>query len=174
MKNGYEVRGDVTAIIIKSPKYGYKEVMISTSKLEKVKNFPGSWSVVWSKQLKSFYCKGNIGTSTKIYLHRWITDCPGNMQVDHRNNDTLDNEDENLRVATSGENHQNRSGANRNSKSGVRGVFWDKQHKKWQARFELNGKKKHVGLFVTLQEAESAVKLARSKYMPFSKEAQIN
>jgi hypothetical protein len=174
MKNDYEIRGDVTAIFIKSQKFGDDEVLISTSKLEMMKSYSGSWHLNRYPGLSYSYCQGSYVDSKNkrrsVKLHRFITNAPEGMVVDHINHDTLNNTDENLRVCTISENQQNRNGVCKNSKSGIRGVYWDKRIKKWVARMTLNGKYKHLGHFTDLKEAELAAIESRRLYMPFSKE----
>lgn len=174
MKNSYEIRGDVTTIFINSPKYGVKEALISTNKLDRAKEFPNSWYVGLSKGTNTFYVQGKMpcinGKQKVITLHRWITGAPDGMQVDHRYHDGLNNLDDNLRVCTRAENQQNRKGAPSNSKSGIRGVTWHKRDKIWQSHVVINGKKIYLGIFYDIKLAERAVKEARKKYMPFSKE----
>lgn len=178
MKNNYEVRGDVTAIIINSPKYGRFETLISTNKLDRVKEFPNSWFVVYSKFTKSFYVYGNSPlVKTKrhtVALHRWITNVQDGLIVDHFNHDTLNNTDKNLREVTVVENGQNRKGAHKNNHIGVRGVYWHKKDKKWRAKMKVNYKEIYIGSFDTIGEAETAVIEARKIYMPFSQEAYKN
>lgn len=168
MNNEYEVRGDVTAIIINSPKYGRFETLISTNKLDRVKEFTNSWFVIYSKITKSFYVYGNTPVvKTKRYivsLHRWITNAQKGLVVDHINHNTLDNTDHNLRVVTKDQNQQNRKGAQSNSKSGIRGVCWGKSQNKWKAQINVDGEKVIVGYFKTIQEAEEAVKHSREKH----------
>lgn len=178
MKNEYEIRGDVTAIIINSPKYGRLETLISTSKLEKVKLFPHAWGVKWNSFTQSFYVGGDSknddGKRINVRLHRWLTDATEGMQVDHFNNKTLDNTDDNLRIVTQGDNLQNPRGAYKNSKSGIRGVTWHERDRKWTAQYQLNRKIKHLGYFDSAEEAERAVIEARALHMPYSKEALAN
>jgi hypothetical protein len=97
-------------------------------------------------------------------------EAPDGMDVDHKNLNTLDNMDGNLRIITEAENQQNRA-VSRTSKTGVRGVTWREERKKWRAQLQLNGTKKYLGHFDTLEEAEQTVTQARKTYMPFSKEA---
>jgi hypothetical protein len=176
MKNEFEVRGDVTAIIINSPKYGRIETLISTKQLERANEFPKSWYVTFQKQTGTFYVKGDIyinpKKNEKVFLHRWIKRAENPYLVDHINNNTLDNTDENLRIVTIAENAQNRKGAQSNNKSsGVRGVTWNARSGKWQASVKLNQHKIHIGVYADIEDAESAVKEARRKHMPYSQEA---
>lgn len=48
--------------------------------------------------------------------------------------------------------------------SGIKGVGWHKNLKKWRARLNINGKQKHLGFFTEISEAEKAVKAARKKH----------
>jgi hypothetical protein len=176
MNNKYEVRGDVTAIILQSPKYGMKETIISTIKLDKAKELLGNWRVGWQKGSNSFYVIAQIsmvnGNWKTIRLHRWMTNAPDGMVVDHINSDTLNNTDGNLRICTKAENGQNRIGARiDNRSSGIRGVTWHKSSRKWIACIRINRKLIHLGSFADIKEAEMTAMEARAKYMPFSKDA---
>lgn len=175
MKNRYEIRGEVTAIFLNRKNGDVLETIIDTTDLEKAKQFPNTWCARWSPDTQSFYCYGLInlpfGQRINVQLHRWLLDCDATIQVDHCNNDTLNNRRRNLRAATRSENHQNRAGAQRNSKSGMRGVCWSSRKRKWQALIKVGNKRKHLGYFGTIRDAEIAVKEARRIYMPFSKEA---
>ena len=62
------------------------------------------------------------GKNTTLYMHRLIMGEPKGKQVDHWNHDTLDNRRSNLRIVTNRQNNENRAGAYKNSKSGIRGV----------------------------------------------------
>lgn len=178
MKNDYEIRGDIAAIIINSPKYGRIEALISSNKLQMVNEFSGKWHVVCDKDTKSLYVLGKMsevnGNSRRVLLHRWVTNAPKGMVVDHRNHVTLDNTDKNLRVCTPGENQQNRKGITRSNKSGVRGVSWHKPSNKWKSGIQINKKCYYLGVFDTIEEARKVVEEARERMMPYSKEAYKN
>jgi hypothetical protein len=78
---------------------------------------------------------------------------------DHFNHDTLDNTDENLRIATRRQNACN--GRTRaDNKSGYKGVCWVKSKNLWMATISLNGKNKYLGL------RKSAEQAYRELYMP--------
>lgn len=178
MKNEYEVRGDVTAIFLNSQKYGKMETLISTSKLEKAKEFPYAWYPIYNKSTNSFYVRGNQSSSSEnrknTSLHRWIKDAYGDIKVDHKDHDTLNNTDKNLRIVTNYQNSQNRKGPNSNNKSGIRGVHWHKKDKRWRVKVCVDGKNPITISFKTIEEAKRAAEDARNKYMPFSQEGIAN
>jgi hypothetical protein len=175
MKNDYEIRGEVTAIFIYRPKHGALETLISTNKLELAKQFPNIWYPYWSEENQSFYVYGNItyerGKKKTVQLHRWVSEVPAGLFVDHKDHNTLNNVDSNLRIVTASGNCQNRNGARVDSSSGVRGVYWDKSKNRWRALCTINGQKKYLGRFKTIEEAEIAAIEGRRKYLPFSPEA---
>ncbi|MES1047206.1 hypothetical protein FOA22_22390 [Heyndrickxia oleronia] len=169
MKNDYEIRGNVTAIFIKRRDGSLFETIISTSDLDKIKEFNISWCVHWKESANSFYVVGNLpkndGKTVTIYLHRCVLNDPKGLIVDHINHDTLINTRWNLRAITHAENIQNRRGANRNNSTGIRGVSWNKHRNKWLARLMVNGKHICLGYFENINEAERVVIEARKKYM---------
>lgn len=119
------------------------------------------------------YCwyLGNDGyISTTIYpgkirlsLHRFITNCPDNMVVDHINHNTLDNRKINLRIVTQLENMKNLS-KYKNNKSGFTGVYYYKLTNKWTAKIRANKKLINIGCFNTIEDAIKARKDAELKY----------
>ena len=76
-------------------------------------------------------------------------------EVDHRNRDKSDNRASNLVWATRSENCHNRTKWAGCSSKFV-GVFWNAQRNKWQASIKVNGKSKHLGLFLVEEEAARA------------------
>jgi hypothetical protein len=84
---------------------------------------------------------------------------PDNMDVDHINRDRADNRWSNLRLATRSQNMANVVLKATNS-SGVSGVVWDENRKKWRAQLRVNGIKKNLGRFATQEEAAAAVQSA--------------
>lgn len=73
--------------------------------------------------------------------------------VDHIDRDTSNNHIQNLRWATRSENQMNRSIQSNNS-SGVTGVHWNKCEKKWFATINIDGIKKHLGCFDSIDKAK--------------------
>ena len=84
-------------------------------------------------------------------------------EIDHINHKKNDNKISNLRVVTRVENCKNVSLA-RNSTSGVAGVYWHKNSKKWMAHIRKDGKLKYLGLFVDINEAKKVREKAKIEY----------
>jgi len=114
---------------------------------------------------RQFYAGRNItlpnGKQTTQRLHRVVLRrvlgrvLKRGEQVDHINGDGLDNTRANLRLATPSQNGANRD-MNKSNKSGVKGVSWYKPTSKWVATISINGKRKSLGYFTSLAEAETA------------------
>lgn len=101
----------------------------------------------------------------KYYVHRivWLMH-HGNLPkfIDHIDGDRLNNKIENLRSCTATENSCNTK-IRKNNTSGIKGVCWFKPQKKWKARLNFNKKEYFFGYFLTKEEAESALIIARSE-----------
>jgi len=82
--------------------------------------------------------------------------------LDHINGVRNDNRLVNLRVATRTQNQMNLKKRIDNS-SGCSGVFWNKQRNKWAARIQIDKKIKHIGLFLSIENAIAARKIAEQK-----------
>jgi hypothetical protein len=60
-------------------------------------------------------------------------------ELDHKNGDKKDYSIDNLRPATRSQNTQNRS-AEKDNRSGFKGVSWDTRYKRWEVRVAKHGK----------------------------------
>jgi len=107
--------------------------------------------------MRSIYIKLGIGkyTSKQIRMHRFINNTPKGFETDHINRNKLDNRRNNLRSVTKSQNKMN-VGLNKNNKSGVKGVYWDKFTNKWRAEIKVNYKKISLGRYKNLQRATLA------------------
>lgn len=88
-----------------------------------------------------------------LYHHGYMP-----IQVDHIDGNRINNKIENLREATSSQNNQNRKAT---SSSGIKGVVWHKQSKKWVASICVNRKSVHLGSFLSIEEAALVANKAR-------------
>lgn len=68
-----------------------------------------------------------------------------------------------LRPADRKRNMENQQGAHRNSKSGIRGVYWMAAKNRWAVQVRHNKKSHYAGLFDDLAEAESVAIALRNK-----------
>lgn len=94
--------------------------------------------------------KKTEGHYYKVHMHRVIANTPAGLECDHINRNKLDNRRCNLRNVTKSVNRLNAK-VQRNNKSGVNGVSWDKKMSKWVAK--KSGQ--YLGAFVTIEEAIS-------------------
>lgn len=99
-----------------------------------------------------------------LLLHRIVMNVSEHLiYVDHINHNPLDNRKSNLRECNNSENQMNRS-LNNNNGSGFKGVHWSKYSNKWNARIQINKKRKSLGYFNTKEEAAKAYNNAASFY----------
>ena len=103
------------------------------------------------------------GIRFRTYLHRLILGDPLGELVDHKNRNPLDCRKKNLRICNRSQNAANRSGAQPNSKSGIRGVSWG-QYGKWRAYINVNDRTIALGSFSSAEEASKAYARANRKH----------
>jgi hypothetical protein len=100
------------------------------------------------------------GKQKTINVHRlvgmaFIENADNKLCLDHINNIRTDNRAENLRWATHGENSKNAKLSTRNT-SGIKGVHFHKKSNKWAAYIYIDGKRKHIGIYTSIEEATTA------------------
>lgn len=100
---------------------------------------------------------------TTVKMHREIMNCPPGMTVDHRNGDRLNNRRCNLRICTGNQNAKNRK-KNSRMLAQYKGLDYIPWSKKWRARIQANGKRVHLGVFATQEDAAQAYNAAAVKY----------
>ena len=83
--------------------------------------------------------------------------------LDHVDNNRLNNRIDNLRVATFSQNMHN-SKVYKNSKSGIKGVSWEKDRDKWKVQVMFNGKNIIVRNLEDLELAQLVAQELRNKY----------
>jgi len=89
---------------------------------------------------------------------------PDEMQIDHIDNNGINNRLENLRLVSQSLNQKNRP-LQKSNKSGVNGVNWHKAAKKWQVRIvDNNGKRIDLGRYDSFEDAIIIRKTHEKKY----------
>lgn len=102
-----------------------------------------------------FYVKSHPHEDVTIRMHRMILQAPDGVLVDHWNLNGLDNRKANLRLCTKQQNTWNVP-MRRDNTSGLKGAIWHSRIRKWQANYNLMGRKIHIGYFETPEEAHAA------------------
>ena len=110
-----------------------------------------------------------VGVNGRLYKgHRivWILAHgvdPGCLHIDHIDGNGLNNNPNNLRLATQGENMMNQ-GKRSDNTSGYPGTYWNKNGKKWKSRIMVKGREIHLGYFTELEKAITARRAAEIQY----------
>lgn len=124
------------------------------------------WYASWHPNVRSYYAvrhaKIKSGKRPTVYMTREILGLKkgDGKQADHKNHNTLDHQQHNLRICTCRQNLQNhRKRQTYGSKKGssvYSGVSWFKRDKKWRVQIMYNGKYIHLGLFFSELDAANA------------------
>jgi hypothetical protein len=94
------------------------------------------------------------GKQKCIFMHRYITNAPDGVEVDHINRNKLDNRRCNLRLCTQNQNKANRLADKDKKSCNYKGVFCDdRRQKKWYTKISVCGKREYLGSFNTPEEA---------------------
>lgn len=128
---------------------------ISLDKIEKVKKY--RW---WLSPNGYVYASEN---DKEFSLHRFIINAQDGTEVDHRDRNTLNNLNENLRLSNHHLNGMNIEMFSHNT-SGFKGVYWDKSRNKWMASIKVNQKNIYLGRFDNFEDAKEARIEAEIKY----------
>lgn len=132
--------------------------LVDDEDFERLSQF--KWCAWWSQWTKSYYAvrhgRCDDGKYRTVYMAREIMGAKLGEKVDHKFHNTLDNRRENLRICTTQQNSIN-SRMRSDNTSGLKGVSWNKNAKKWQA-YIANGNRKriHLGYFVAALDAARA------------------
>ncbi len=131
----------------------------------KVEKGAGCWEWTGSK------CKGHghLGVEGRtVYAHRFsyellVGPIPEGLVIDHMCHNKACVNPGHLRAVTTKQNNEHRSGPNPNNKSGVHGVHWRPDNKKWQVTIQAGPRRHHVGYFEDLAEAGAAAAAKRNE-----------
>lgn len=128
---------------------------------------PPKWNGKWAGKIagtlkieKSGYKRTRIAIDKAIYsahILAWVyvTGVWPELEIDHKDGDSLNNKFINLIQATRQQNSCNR-GKPANNTSGYKGVSWHSKRRCWQAYIMLNFKHIYIGSFKTKEEAYKA------------------
>lgn len=147
-KNTFDLSGDYgIGYTIKGEKF-----LFDLEDYDKIKDYTWGFNNGYLKTSRQ-----RNGKKEYLIFHRLVTDAPDNMVVDHINgsSSTFDNRKSNLRIVTPYENMLN-SDAPKNNKSGVKGVIYKWQAKKWLATIKYKKKHYHLGYFENFEDAVNA------------------
>lgn len=146
--NEYILHEKFAEIKIKNKKFGDCFVKIDLEDVDRCKQY--TWNLWYEKTKRFFYVNTVITLSPKklktIWLHRFIMNYEGDLEIDHLNHDVFDNRKNNLQIVSREENMQNLRQFS-SKQDGYRGVSWDKQTKKWRVHVSHNYKNYHGGYF---------------------------
>lgn len=81
-------------------------------------------------------------------------------EIDHIDGNKSNNKIENLRECTKSQNQYNRK-LDASNTSGIKGVYWHINSKKWIARINNRGKHIYLGCFNDIEVAEQVVRIER-------------
>lgn len=120
----------------------------------------------WGKKMMTGHWYVRSTTDPRIWMPRLITKAPKSMQVDHWDRDTFNNQRSNLQVVTRSQNQQNRLGARRDSRTGIRGVTYIPHLvSPYRAYAQFQGKRYYFGHYALPQDAERAAIQGRARIM---------
>lgn len=146
-----------------------KEIRLTQGKVTLVDDRNFGWLNQWKWYFHhtGYAVRNQWNSVTKkrymIFMHRLILNTPKGFEADHINQNKLDNQRSNLRIATHSQNQSN-GDAYQNNTSGYKGVHWDKKAKKWDARIQVTGKRIRLGAYEKKWVAALAYNIAAIGY----------
>ena len=113
-------------------------------------------------------CDMGIGKTIQTHILVWEHFGEGKrngfeIQVDHIDEDKLNNRIDNLQLLTARENSVKYRKTQETS-SKYTGVNWETRDKIWKAHIEINGKSKHLGLFINEEDAHREYQRALKEF----------
>ena len=141
-----------------------KKIFLSNGQVSLVSDEDHIFLIGFSWSMNTGYVRGWVNGKCR-YIHRLIAERIGlnltKREIDHIDGDKLNNQRDNLRIATRSQNITGRS-ILKNNMSGYKGVT--KRKNKWQARIRVNGQLICLGLFTEPEEAHQAYCAAAEYY----------
>lgn len=134
-----------------------KEIKLTQGKIALVDDDDFEKLNQWEWHAKTFYKskKWYAARSQKgktILMHRIILNPTSGMDIDHQDNNGLNNQKSNIRICTRSQNREN-TGKRIDNKTGFKGVCWYQKYKKYSSSISHNRKRIFLGYFNTPLEA---------------------
>lgn len=133
-----------------------EEFYFDLEDFDKIKNF--SWY-----KMNNGYIATHSDDKTIIYLHRFVMNAMDVEIVDHKKHNLNDVRKEFLRIGNQCKNMMNTS-PRKDNKSGVPGVWYNKERNTWVAEIWVNKTKIVVGSYKNKEDAINARKDAENKF----------
>lgn len=152
MRNKYNVVGDKVIIHL----YNGMATAVNLKHLDRLIAFPGRWTLDRDYRTGTPYVKSQVtinGKTTTTILARFITQARKDQVVDHKDGDTLNNLDSNLRPASPAFNSQNQEVESHKNKTGVRGIRLNR-HGRYRPVPMVNGRRYSLPSSDNIEEAE--------------------
>lgn len=160
------------AIVVKSVKYGELNVLVDDEDYFWLIQW--KWGVRYQKKNDSFYVIRSVilptGKKVGVIMSRLIMGVTDrSINVDHKDNNTLNNTKNNLRISTIQQNGCNKRKLKR-GQSIYKGVYRHSSvdngvtYSYWRSRIRVHGKLKSLGLFKEEIDAALAYNCAAKKY----------
>ena len=138
-----------------------KVTLVDDEDYERLNQFKWHAAKMQSVNFYTFYVHrwnwNNGKPPINVFMHREIMNPPKNLEIDHIDGNTLNNQKSNLRIVTTRQNAQNRHMI---KSSQYPGISWYKRRHNWMVRITYNGKRRYLGTFKNELEAATVYRVA--------------
>jgi hypothetical protein len=155
-----------------------KEILLTQGKVALVDDedfdYLNQWKWTASKHSHTIYAIRDVwqkgqNKGKRIYMHREILETPQDLEVDHKDNNGLNCQRNNIRNCTHCQNQHNQK-TSKNNKTGFKGICFNKHARKYMVQLALNGKTIYGGIYANIKEAAIAYnRLAETNHGEFAK-----
>lgn len=121
-------------------------ILIDSEDYDKVKDY------CWSRGAVGYAVARDSDIDAPSLMHRLIMNPCKDEVVDHMNHNKLDNRKKNLRLCEQRHNARNTVTPSDNT-SGHKGVYWNKEKRKWNVKIGYENKSIDYGYFDSIEEA---------------------